>query len=127
MSDAQDEQDQAEDLDPSVLGEDADDAVGPDADELPGLNRFTDDGHRLNAEDPSIVLDADTEAPDTLAERDWRTQPEHAASGGLRLAESDDDEPGYGDDEKDLVTPFSEIVGDDEASAEEAAMHIEEG
>lgn len=125
VSDPQDfdPQDVAEALDAGELGED-----DYDPDELPGVNSFTDDDHRLNAEDPAIILDADTEAVETLAERDWRTEDEdRPASGGIRLADSDSDEPTFADDEKDLVTPFSELVDDDELSAEEAAMHLEEG
>ncbi|MFV0259151.1 MAG: hypothetical protein ACK5PP_11980 [Acidimicrobiales bacterium] len=116
-----DPQDRAESLDEDVFLPETGD------DELPGQDAYTEAQHRLNAEDPA-ELDGDTEAVDGVGEREWRQErpgEARADAPGLRLAESGGDVPDYGDNEAQAVAEVSETIDAADASAEEAAVHIE--
>lgn len=119
----------AEALDGDVLGEQ------PGDEGLPGVNAFTDDPHMLNAEDPSLTDDGEV-VEDSALTRAWREQPDFGEAPepgadvddtGLRL---DEPQPGVDESVPDLVDVEPEAVADgfevDDASAEEAALHVEE-
>ncbi|MFV0524810.1 MAG: hypothetical protein ACK5RL_09950 [Acidimicrobiales bacterium] len=97
------------------------------SDELPGQDAYSDAGHRLNVEDPA-ELAGDTESVDGVEEREWRMErpgEDRPRGPGLRLAEADGDVPDYGDDEGQAVAEVCETIDASDASAEEAALHIE--
>ncbi len=91
---------------------------------MPGVNAFTDQDHRLNVEDPSLLADGSV-ADDDEATREWREEPDYEQAPdevGIRLEAPHGDEPSYSDTEaKQLADAF----GTANPSAEEAAMHIE--
>lgn len=116
-----DEQDQAEALDPTMLGEGA---TGG-RDELPGLGLVDDERHRLNAEDLSVTRGS-TETADSIRERDYRRdRSTDDPAQGTRLVEAESDVPTLADDEKDAVAEYVETGPADELSAEEAAVHVD--
>lgn len=112
-----DPQDRAEQLDPSVLGE------NPGDDELPGINDHA-DRRQLHVEDPAVLLGG-ADAQDGPVLRDWREHsdggPEGDEPAGLRLVETESDVPTLADDEPSAVADAEKT---DEPSAEEAAIHI---
>jgi hypothetical protein len=116
-----DEQDQAEQLDPSVLGEE------PLDDELPGLDLADDERHRLNAEDLAVTRGS-TETDDSLAERDYRRDwSSDANETGFRLVEHESDVPTLYDGEGESIADYAEPTDLDDLSAEEAAITVREG